>query len=106
MTVTITLESLITSSTNDEAKARLLARLGAASFPVTDWNDGGVARTMVEMDAEESRMYSETQVEVAKSGFLSTALGDWLTLYAREVYGLTRYAATYSEGKERLTCAP
>jgi len=104
-TVTITLESLITSSTNEEAKARLLARLEDAEFPVTDWEDGGVARTLIEMDAEESRMYSEAQVEVAKAGFLSTATGNWLTLYAREVYGLTRYPATYAEGTERLTCA-
>lgn len=104
--MTVTLQTLITSSTNEQAKARLLQRLTDAGFPVTDWHDGGTARTIIEMDAEESAMYSTSQVEVTKAGFLSTAAGGWLTLYAKEVYGLTRYPAGYTEGPELLTCAP
>jgi uncharacterized phage protein gp47/JayE len=45
---------------------------------------------------------SELQAQIARSGFLELSAGQWLTLVARYVYGIERYAATFATGELRL----
>jgi len=97
-----TLDELITRQTDAQAFERIMKRLVDANFPITDWQPGGVARTLVEMGARESSFFSTAQVMTARSGFLSTAAGGWLTLFAREMYGLERYEARFTEGEVTL----
>ena len=99
----VSVEQLLTPQTYEESRKRMLCRLTEAGFPVTDWTEGGCARTLVEMSARESEFFSMSLVDVGRSGFLSTASGAWLTLLAREFYALDRYGATYTEGRVVLT---
>jgi uncharacterized phage protein gp47/JayE len=99
------LTDLLTVSTDAVCKARLLTRLDDLGFPITDWEEGGVARSLVEIDAKENADFSTAQVAITRGGYLSLARGDWLTLYAYEAYQETRKAATYTEGEIELTCA-
>ncbi|HKU42874.1 MAG TPA: baseplate J/gp47 family protein, partial [Polyangiales bacterium] len=41
--------------------------------------------------------------QIARSGFLELAEGDWLTLVARHVYGVEREQATFAAGEVTLT---
>lgn len=100
-----TLSELFSSSTPDEAKARLLARLQTLGLPITDWASGGVERTIVEVEAQENSDFSLAQVPLAQSAFLSTAQGAWLDVVAYECFGrITRYPATYATDTLTLSC--
>lgn len=101
----MTIKALFTVESASTVRGRILERLAAAQFPVTDWGDGGIARTLVEIMARENAEFSIQRVLVAQSAFLSTAEGDWLDVTAREVYGLTRYPATFALGDVVLTCS-
>lgn len=100
-----TISELIVPVTSAEELTRLLALLAAAGFPVTDWQDGGVERTLVEVEAAELADLGLAVANIAKGGILSEATGDWLTLRALNVYALTRYLATKTTGSIVLTCA-
>src|SRR5438132_13822567 len=98
-----TLSSLLAPPSADQVKASLLASLQARGFPVTDWQEGGVARTLVEMVARAVAELYKLVALVAASGFVAFSSGDWLTLVAAEVYGLSRNAATFTQGVVVLT---
>lgn len=92
-----TLTQLFASYTPDECKARLLARCTAKGFPITDWNDGGVARTLIEIEAQENSDFSANSAELAKAIFFETAVGDdWVTLDAKDWFSTNRGPATYA----------
>jgi phage-related baseplate assembly protein len=98
-----TLAILLLAQTADQMKAALLAQLQALGFPVSDWNEGGVARTIVEVLAAVLASLSTLIAAVAASGFVLLSSGDWLTLTAFQVYGLTRNAAGFTAGNLLLT---
>jgi len=102
-----TLQDLLAPETADQAKQVLLAALSGVSppFPVTDWQEGGVARTLVELLAQARSDASVQRSAIAAGGFIGLALGDWLTLLASELYDLTRNPATFSRGTVRLASA-
>ena len=95
----LTLEQLFTVYTPDQCKQRLLDRCAAKGLPITDWEEGGVARTLIEIEAQENSDFSYNRRELAKSAFLDTARGDWLTLLAEDFFGLPRAPATRAEHK-------
>lgn len=99
-----TLAELITPVTASDEKAKLLAALASADFPVSDWETGAIERTHVEVEAAELADLSTVIPEIAKGGFLGEATGDWLTLRASDLYGLTRQAATKTTGSIVLSC--
>lgn len=101
---TPTMADLLTARTKDEFAARLLDRLKTKGCPVTDWESGGIERTLVEIEAQENSDFSAQQVMLAQSAFLSTAAESWVDIVAAEVYHLTRYPATYTYGALRLDC--
>lgn len=103
--MTVTVDSLFSPSTPDEAKTRILARLQGLGCPVTDWESGGIERTWIELEAQENSDFSYSQVPLAKSAFRSTAVGAWLDVLAQEFYGLTRYPAAFTKGVERFVCS-
>lgn len=100
-----TLKDLLATQTADEALATLLQRLSGQSFPVTAWQSGGAARTLLQLFAEGLADAGALLVEIAKGGFAALATGDWLTLVASQVYGLDRNEATFTQGTCVLTCA-
>ena len=93
-----TLVSLLAPPSADQVKASLLSFLQARGFPVTDWAEGGVARTLVEMIARALAELSKLVAVIAASGFVAFSTGDWLTLVAAQVYALSRNPATFTQG--------
>lgn len=96
----------------------LLVRQTAASFynaalelaavvglPVTTWRTGDPTRTMLRADADAFESLDAVQAELAASAFLETATGDWLTLRARDVYGVEREEATFATATVTLANA-
>ena len=108
-----TLQQLLTPQTAYQEKASLLTALQALTtpFPVTDWQEGGVARTLVELFAQGLAVGSQAIANIAAGGFLSLApgkdssLGDWLTLLAKQLYNLDRNQATFAQHACVLTAA-
>lgn len=99
-----TLTELLAAQSKDQIKAALLADLAGLGFPVTDWNSGGVVRTIIEaLCGALARLYVLV-ASIAGAGFLSTSSGAWLTLVAAEVYQLARNPTTFTQGRLVLTC--
>jgi phage-related baseplate assembly protein len=98
-----TLASLLAPPSADQVKASLLSLLQAQGFPVTDWQEGGVARTLVEMIAKSIAELNKLVALIAASGFVAFSSGKWLTLVAAQVYALNRNAATFTVGTVVLT---
>lgn len=79
--------------------------LAFPTFPVTSWNSGGVARTLVEADAQATWDLLNAIETITEGGFLFTASGSWLDLVAQNMYGLTRNPAVSTQGLVNLTAA-
>lgn len=93
-----TLLSLLSPQTPAQILASMIAGLQAANFPVTNWITGGVARTILAVTATALSDLWSLVALIAASGFASLSSGDWLTLVAQYVYGLTRNPATSTIG--------
>jgi uncharacterized phage protein gp47/JayE len=89
-------------------ETRITTALQTASFPVTDWEDGGIAKTLVAIEASENAQFSAQQAIIARGGYLSTAAqagDDYLTVHAQEAFETIRYPATKTSGRVSLYCA-
>ena len=98
-----TYAELITIKDADTIFTEILARLTTAGFPVTAWQAGGVARTLVDVDAETLAELYDLLVDIGKAWSLDDAEGDWLTLHAYSRFDLTRIAATFAKHSVRLS---
>lgn len=95
---TPTLEDLLAPQTSDEVLGVLLQRLAGQGFPVTTWQPGDMARTLLQLYAEGFADAGALLVAIASGGFVALSAGDWLTLCAKQVYGLDRTPALFTEG--------
>jgi len=104
-----TLEDLFTLASKDELLEAELAIATAVDLPATQWQSGGVARTILEIVAQILADQDVVRAEMVKSGFLDLAahtdgtLNPWLTALAKSTFGVDRILATFATGKERLT---
>jgi len=101
--MTINILSLFTVDTAAKVLARGLAVAQALGLPVSTWRSGDPTRSLYAYLADVLAALEEQSVQFAKAGFLSTAEGDWATVHAAEVYGVTRGAATYATPSVTLT---
>ncbi|MDO9016684.1 MAG: baseplate J/gp47 family protein [Deltaproteobacteria bacterium] len=110
MTVTSVYEILV-AKTEDELIDEQLADMAAADppLPVTAWQPGDVALTLVETDAGALADVHQTVGQLGAAAFLSTAAaladGRWLTLRAKSTFNLDRILATFTTGTGTLTNA-
>lgn len=98
-----TYAELIATKDADTIFTEILARLSSAGFPVTAWQAGGVARTLVDVDAETLAELYGLVSDIGKGWSLDDAEGDWLTLHAYSRFDLTRIAATFAKHSVRLS---
>jgi phage-related baseplate assembly protein len=99
----MTLDELTTPLTTAEVRAKIYAALAARGVSTTGWKSGGVTRTIIESTSIVLAAFSRLQALIAKSGFLETSEGDWLTLVARYVYGVERNEGSFATGTVTLT---
>lgn len=85
---------------------KLLDLLRVRNFPTTDWNEGGVERTLVEMEADAlADMIAGAVPTIAGSALVDFATGDWLRLLAKQWYGIDYNPATRTVGAVTFACA-
>lgn len=97
------LEQLLQPRTRDQVLASLIAFLQAKGYPPTDWVEGSVQRTLVELQAAGLADLEALRVQIVRGGFLETAEGAWLDLLGQSAYGLVRKQATFARQTFRLT---
>jgi hypothetical protein len=98
-----TLADLTKPATRAEVQASIYRVLTILGVNTTAWASGSVVRTMVVGVSAILSAFSALQAQIAQSGFLDLATGDWLTLVARYVYGVERIDATFATGFATLT---
>jgi hypothetical protein len=101
--MTISITTLFTAET---AAAILKAGLEIAQvlgLPVSSWRSGDPTKTLFHYQAEMQAAREEKSTQLAKSGFLGTAEGDYATLHAQDTYGITRAEATHATPTVTLT---
>lgn len=94
--MTINVLNLFTAETADKILARGLAVAQAIGLVVTSWRNGDPTKSLYYYLAEALAAKETKAADFAKSGFMSTAEGDWATLHAKDVYGVTRGEATFA----------
>ena len=96
------LADLMTAPVAADVETNLLYLLQAAGLPVTQWQSGGVARTIVKtFIAGIIDLYS-TVAQIAAGGFNATATGPWLDLLSASAYQNDRFLATPASGTVTL----
>ncbi len=100
-----TYAELIDVKTAATLRDELLARLSAAGFPVTAWQTGGAARTLVQVDVETLAELYALVAQIGKGWSLDDAADAWLTLHALSRYDLERFLATFAKHEVTLTAA-
>ena len=93
-----TLSDLVTTKTRDECFALMLAALASVGFPTASWHSTSVPYRLLMAMAHVYALLYTLVASVAAGGLLEYATGLWLTLLARSMYGLTRYAAVFTKG--------
>src|SRR5579859_248274 len=99
----VSLSSLIVPLSKDDVLATTLKLLKLAGFPVTSWAASSVPRVLVEIFSQTVADLSTTISNLASSGFLSLATGDWLALLADEFFDVQKKPAVFARGIATLT---
>jgi phage-related baseplate assembly protein len=102
---TISVFSLIVRQTAAEFYSAALELAEIVGLPVTTWRTGDPTRTMLRADADAFETLDAVRAELAKSAFLETAEGDWLTLLAQDVFGIPREVASFATSSVTLANA-
>jgi len=97
--------SLIVEETKAEIYARGLALADSLGLTTTSWAPGDPTRSLYHFVAEVLSTLEGNVAGYMKSAFLDYSTGDWLTVMADQVYGVTRVEATYASGSVTLTNA-
>lgn len=100
-----TYADLITAKDAETLRDELLARLTDADFPVTAWQTGNAARTLVAVDVQTLAELYALVVQIGKGWSLDDAAGAWLTLHAWSRYRVARILATFARHTVTLTAA-
>lgn len=101
----ISIESLLAAPSEATIVRRILATLSGLKFPVTAWGEKSVPRALI-------KAFAAVLVDtwgviglIAAMGLISRAQGPWLTLAAKEWYGIDRLLAVATEGQVGLVVA-
>lgn len=94
--MTINVLNLFTRETYANILSRGLELAKVLGLPVTSWRNGDPTKSLYHFAADFFDAQEQRNTEFARSGFISTAEGEWSTVNALEVYGVERGAATYA----------
>ncbi len=94
----LSIDDLMTPATEEQVLETFLSTLETLRIPARSWRKGGALRNILRVVAKSYAGYTVVMSEFAKSGFLDSASGGWLTLLAHHVYGVDRREATFATG--------
>jgi hypothetical protein len=101
----LTLDDLTKPLTQAQVTESIYNVLAALGVDTTTWKPNAVVRVMIAGVAVVFAAYTDLMSSIARSGFLELSSGDWLTLVAQHVYGVSRLDATFASGDVTLTNA-
>lgn len=101
--MTASLLSLFVQQTKAEIYEYALSVATAIGLPVTTWTAGDPTRSLFHIESEMLAALEASVIGYAQSGFLDYATGDWLTILAQQVYGVTVPSATFATTDVVLT---
>lgn len=101
--MSVSLADLLTSNTEAETAALIIEYLDSVGFAASSWQNGNLAKHLVNLFARILSQISSVIPQIAALGFIGLATGDAKTITAREVYGTERVAATKTQGAMVLT---
>jgi hypothetical protein len=107
--VAATLVELLPVRTAEDEEASLVSVLKTEGFPVTDWEAGGVAQTMVKAIGARFGDVTELVASVAAGNHTRLAIPldpTWLDLLGEHFFALERARATYTKQLIRVSCEP
>ena len=99
----ISLASLLVQETKAQIYARGLAVATSLGLRVTSWAAGDSTRSLYHFLSETLSILEAQVAGFVGSGFLDYSEGEWLTLLAKQVFGVTRVSATYAATTVTLT---
>ncbi len=99
----LSVDDLFTPVTSDQALEKYLSTLESLGVPARSWRKGGAFRNILKVVAISFAALTNVVSDMAKSGFLDSATGGWLTLLAHFVYGVDRPPATFASGQVLFT---
>lgn len=91
-------EALTTPLTVDQVRLSIYSVIAQLGVDTTAWKPGAVVRTMIAAVAIVVAALSQLTSAAARSGFLEYSTGVWLTLLAKNLYGVDRITATFGTG--------
>lgn len=100
----LTLQQLLTPTTETEALDGLLATLRELGFRTTSWQTGSVQLSIVRAVARMGSGLTTTTARIAAGGLLGLSTGDWLDLIGAW-FALPRLAAVATRGEAAFTSA-
>lgn len=100
-----TYAELIDPKTAALLRDELLDRLEQAEFPITAWQAGNTARTLVAVDVVTLAELYGIVAQIGKGWSLDDAAGAWLTLHAWSRYRVARILVTFARHTVTLTAA-
>ena len=98
----LSLSDLLQALTPAQAQAIILGLCAQLGLPVTSWQSGGVALTIISVIAQVYSAFTQVIVTAVGGGLLDYAVGGWLTLLARNVYNVTRIPATLASAPQAM----
>ena len=99
----LTFKDITQPLTRKEVEETVYAILERLDVPTTGWKPGAVGRAIITAFSAVVAALTVLLAALARSAFLDTAEGVWLTLVAKWVFGVDRIAATYATGEITLT---
>lgn len=99
----ITIKDLTTPLTPKDFEESIYATMRSLEVETTAWKPGAVARAIITATAVCLAALSRLTTALARSSFLDTAEGPWLTLTAKQTFFVDRIQATYATGEVTLT---
>jgi hypothetical protein len=94
--VTVSIYSMFTPETAASIYKSGFELMAALNVAVTTWREGDPTRAVLNYIAEVIENRDLVISSYIRSGFLSWAEGGWLTLHAKEIYGIERDEAEYA----------
>jgi Baseplate J-like protein len=98
VTTGIDINTLLTPLDPDVTFNEWMSALETAGIPSSSWATGGPMRTLMRIIANTIVAAWTVILAAISGGFLETATGNWLTLLAFYVYGVTRVQPTQASG--------
>lgn len=95
--MSLSLQQLLTPTTEADALTSMLAYLDALGFNATSWQSGSMPRTLVQLVARFYADLTVTRVTLTQSRFNDTAEGPFLDLYSKDAYDNDRFVAVATQ---------